>query len=131
MPRHPSVYGNLLKERIARGNVDCWLVNTGWTGGKYGVGKRMPIKATRALLNAAFDGSLKNAEFRTDENFGFEVPVSVPGVDGAILNARETWADKSDVDATAGKLVKLFMDNFAKVEAHVDQGVKEAAPSAA
>src|SRR3546814_1763919 len=79
----------------------------------------MPIKATRALLNAALDGSLKNAEFRTDENFGFEVPVSVPGVDGAILNPRETWADKSDFDATAAKLVKLFIDNFAKFEAHV------------
>ena len=68
MPRHPSVYGNLLKERIAKGEVDCWLVNTGWTGGKYGVGKRMPIKATRALLNAALDGSLKNVEFRKDPN---------------------------------------------------------------
>ena len=65
MPRHPSVYGNLLKKRIAEGGVDCWLVNTGWTGGKYGVGKRMPIKETRALLNAALDGSLKNVEFRT------------------------------------------------------------------
>ncbi|HWH22008.1 MAG TPA: phosphoenolpyruvate carboxykinase, partial [Allosphingosinicella sp.] len=105
MPRHPSVYGNLLKERIARGSVDCWLVNTGWTGGKYGVGSRMPIKATRALLNAALDGSLKNAEFRRDENFGFEVPVAVPGVDTAILNPRETWADKADYDATAAKLV--------------------------
>ena len=83
MPRHPSVYGNLLKERIAKGGVDCWLVNTGWTGGKYGVGKRMPIKATRALLNAALDGSLKNAEFRKDPNFGFDVPVAVPGVDSA------------------------------------------------
>ena len=81
MPRHPSVYGNLLKERIAKGGVDCWLVNTGWTGGKYGAGKRMPIKATRALLNAALDGSLNDAEFRTDPNFGFEVPVAVPGVD--------------------------------------------------
>jgi phosphoenolpyruvate carboxykinase (ATP) len=131
MPRHPSVYGNLLKERIAKGSVDCWLVNTGWTGGKYGVGKRMPIKATRALLNAALDGSLNAAEFRTDENFGFEVPVSVRGVDSAILNPRETWADKAEYDATAAKLVKLFIDNFAKFEAHVDQGVKEAAPSAA
>ncbi len=81
MPRHPSVYGNLLKERIAKGGVTCWLVNTGWTGGKYGTGKRMPIKATRALLNAALDGSLNNAEFRKDPLFGFEVPVSVPGVD--------------------------------------------------
>jgi phosphoenolpyruvate carboxykinase (ATP) len=130
MPRHPSVYGNLLKERIARGAVKCWLVNTGWTGGKYGTGKRMPIKATRALLNAALDGSLNNVEFRTDENFGFEVPVSVPGVDSAILNPRETWADKSDYDSTAAKLVKLFIDNFAKFEAHVDAGVREAAPRA-
>jgi phosphoenolpyruvate carboxykinase (ATP) len=79
MPRHPTVYGNLLKERIARGSVTCWLVNTGWTGGKYGVGSRMPIRATRALLNAALDGSLNNAEFRKDSNFGFEVPVCSPG----------------------------------------------------
>jgi phosphoenolpyruvate carboxykinase (ATP) len=128
MPRHPSVYGNLLKERIARGNVSCWLVNTGWTGGKYGTGSRMPIKATRALLNAALDGSLNDAEFRTDENFGFEVPVAVPGVDSAILNPRDTWADKAEYDATAAKLVKLFIDNFAKFEAHVDAGVRDSAP---
>ncbi len=131
MPRHPSVYGNLLKERIAKGNVSCWLVNTGWTGGKYGVGKRMPIKATRALLNAALDGSLKRAEFRKDPYFGFDVPVEVPGVDTAILNPRATWADKADYDATAARLVRLFIDNFAKFETHVDQSVKEAAPSAA
>jgi phosphoenolpyruvate carboxykinase (ATP) len=128
MPRHPSVYGNLLKERIAKGQVDCWLVNTGWTGGKYGVGSRMPIKATRALLNAALDGSLRNAGFRTDPNFGIAVPVSVPGVDDAILDPRDTWADKADYDATAAKLVKLFNDNFAKFAAHVDAGVREAAP---
>jgi phosphoenolpyruvate carboxykinase (ATP) len=128
MPRHPSVYGNLLKERIAKGGVKCWLVNTGWTGGKYGVGSRMPIKATRALLNAALDGSLNAAEFRTDENFGFEVPVSVPGVDTAILTPRDTWANKEDYDAAAAKLVKLFIDNFAKFEAHVDAGVRDAAP---
>jgi phosphoenolpyruvate carboxykinase (ATP) len=130
MPRHPSVYGNLLKERIARGNVKCWLVNTGWTGGKYGTGKRMPIKATRALLNAALDGSLNGVEFRTDENFGFEVPVSVPGVDSAILNPRDTWADKAAFDSTAAKLVDLFVKNFAKFEAHVDKGVRDAAPRA-
>jgi len=130
MPRHPSVYGNLLKERIARGGVTCWLVNTGWTGGKYGVGSRMPIKATRALLNAALDGSLKNVEFRTDPNFGFEVPVSVPGVDSRILDPRGTWADKEDYDSTAAKLVKLFTDNFAKFEAHVDPAVLASAPGA-
>ena len=131
MPRHPSVYGNLLKERIARGNVSCWLVNTGWTGGKYGVGKRMPIRETRALLNAALDGSLNSAEFRKDPWFGFDVPVAVPGVDTSILDPRSTWADKDEYDATAARLVGLFIDNFAKFDAHVDQGVREAAPKAA
>ena len=131
MPRHPSVYGNLLKDRIAKGGVSCWLVNTGWTGGKYGVGSRMPIKATRALLNAALDGSLNNVEFRIDENFGFQVPVSVPGVDAAILNPRDTWPDKADYDATAAKLVTLFTDNFARFEAHVDAAVLSAAPATA
>jgi phosphoenolpyruvate carboxykinase (ATP) len=131
MPRHPSVYGNLLKERIAKGGVDCWLVNTGWTGGKYGVGSRMPIKATRALLNAALDGSLNDAEFRTDPNFGFKVPVAVPGVDAKILDPRSTWPDAAEYDATAKKLVQQFIDNFAQFEEHVDAGVREAAPKAA
>ncbi len=128
MPRHPSVYGNLLKERIAKGGVACWLVNTGWTGGKYGVGNRMPIKATRALLNAALDGSLNDVEFRKDVNFGFDVPVAVPGVDTAILDPRGTWTDKEEYDRTAEKLVKLFVENFAQFADHVDQGVREAAP---
>jgi phosphoenolpyruvate carboxykinase (ATP) len=128
MPRHPSVYGNLLKERIAKGGVDCWLVNTGWTGGKYGTGKRMPIKETRALLNAALDGSLKNVEFRKDPNFGFDVPVAVPGVDNSILDPRSTWADKADYDRTAAKLVDLFVENFAEFAAHVDEGVRQSGP---
>jgi phosphoenolpyruvate carboxykinase (ATP) len=131
MPRHPSVYGNLLKERIAKGGVDCWLVNTGWTGGQYGVGKRMPIKATRALLNAALDGSLKDAEFRTDPNFGFKVPVAVPEVDSTILDPRATWPDEAAYDATARKLVGQFIENFAQFESHVDEGVRQAAPKAA
>lgn len=128
LPRDPSVYGNLLRELIAKHDVDCWLVNTGWTGGKYGVGHRMPIKATRALLNAALDGSLNQVEFRTDPNFGFQVPVSVPGVDGAILNPRDTWADKAAYDATAAKLVDLFNENFQQFADHVDEGVRVAAP---
>jgi phosphoenolpyruvate carboxykinase (ATP) len=128
MPRHPSVYGNLLKKRIAEGSVDCWLVNTGWTGGKYGVGKRMPIKETRALLNAALDGSLKNVEFRKDPNFGFDVPVSVPGVDTSILDPRGTWADPAEYDAVAAKLVDLFVENFAQFADQVDEGVRQAAP---
>ena len=131
MPRHPSVYGNLLKQRIAEGSVDCWLVNTGWTGGKYGVGHRMPIKATRALLNAALDGSLMAGQFRKDPNFGFQVPVSVAGVDSTILDPRQTWPDKAEYDATAAKLVDLFVENFAQFESHVDAGVREAAPKVA
>jgi phosphoenolpyruvate carboxykinase (ATP) len=131
MPRHPSVYGNLLKERIAKGGVTCWLVNTGWTGGKYGEGSRMPIKATRALLNAALDGALTNAEFKTDPNFGFAVPVAVDGVDSAILDPRSTWADKAAYDATAKKLVGQFVDNFAQFADHVDDAVRQSAPVAA
>lgn len=131
MPRHPSVYGNLLKERIAKGGVQCWLVNTGWTGGKYGVGNRMPIKATRALLNAAIDGSLNSAEYRTDANFGFEVPIAVEGVDSSILDPRSTWADKDAYDATAQKLVGQFVGNFAQFADHVDEAVNQAAPIAA
>ena len=78
MPRRPEVYGKLLQEKIDQFGAECWLVNTGWTGGAYGTGSRMPIRATRALLTAALDGSLKDVEFRRDENFGFMVPVSVP-----------------------------------------------------
>ena len=133
MPRHPSVYGNLLKERIAKGAVQCWLVNTGWTGGKAtmpGI-SRMPIKATRALLNAALDGSLNNAEFRKDPNFGFEFPVAVADVDSAILDPRAAWADKDEYDATAQNLVQQFIDNFAQFADHVDEGVRQAAPRAA
>ncbi|MGQ5701502.1 phosphoenolpyruvate carboxykinase [Sandaracinobacteroides sp. A072] len=131
MPRHPSVYGNLLKERIAKGGVDCWLVNTGWTGGQYGVGERMPIKVTRALLNAALDGSLKAADFRRDPYFGFMVPVSVPGVDAKILDPRATWPDPAAYDEKAKALVKMFVENFAQFEAHVEKGVLDAAPKAA
>jgi phosphoenolpyruvate carboxykinase (ATP) len=128
MPRPPSVYGNLLKKRIAEGGAQCWLINTGWTGGQYGTGKRMPIRETRALLNAALDGSLNNVEFRKDPNFGFEVPVAVPGVDTSILDPRSTWADKDEYDRTAAKLVDLFVANFAEFESHVEEGVRQAGP---
>jgi phosphoenolpyruvate carboxykinase (ATP) len=131
MPRHPSVYGNLLKERIARGNVTCWLVNTGWTGGAYGAGRRMPIADTRALLNAALSGALSGGAFRRDPFFGFEVPLAAPEVDSALLDPRSTWADPAAYDAQAAKLVGLFIDNFAQFEAHVEAGVREAAPKAA
>ncbi len=128
MPRHPTEYGNLLKSLIARHGVQCWLVNTGWTGGAYGAGSRMPIRQTRAMLAEALAGRLAGAEFRVDPNFGFEVPVAVPGVDAAILNPRGTWTDADAYDAQAAKLVDMFVANFAKFEDHVDAGVKAAAP---
>ncbi|MEM7461775.1 MAG: phosphoenolpyruvate carboxykinase [Pseudomonadota bacterium] len=128
MPRHPAEYGNLLRQLIATHNVDCWLVNTGWTGGSYGTGQRMPIAATRALLAAALSGSLNEAEFRIDANFGFEVPVAVGGVDSSILNPRSTWADKAAYDALAADLVAMFSDNFAKFENYVDTDILDAAP---
>ncbi len=128
MPRHPSVYGNLLRDLIAEHDVTCWLVNTGWTGGAYGTGSRMPIRATRGLLNAAMDGSLTEADMRTDPFFGFQVPVSVPGVDDSLLDPRGTWADKAAYDEQAAKLVHMFQENFEKFEAHVDPEVKAAAP---
>jgi len=133
MPRHPSVYGNLLKKRIAEGGAQCWLVNTGWSGGRAtdpGI-KRMPIKATRALLNAALDGSLNDAEFKKDPNFGFEVPVAVPGVDSKLLDPRGAWADGVEYDKTAQELVRKFIDNFAQFADHVDESVRQAAPTAA
>jgi len=88
----------------------------------------MPIKETRALLNAALDGSLNNAKFRKDPNFGFDVPVAVPGVDSDLLDPRGTWADPAQYDAMAAKLVDLFVENFAQFEDHVDEGVRQAAP---
>jgi len=128
MARHPSVYGNLLRKLIAEHNVSCWLVNTGWTGGKYGDGSRMPIKATRRLVNAALSGELNNQEMRTDGTFGFQVPVSLEGVDDAILDPRSTWADPAAYDQQAAALVGMFNDNFETFAPHVDADVKAAAP---
>ena len=128
MPRHPAVYGNLLRDLIAKHHVDCWLVNTGWTGGQYGTGRRMPIRVTRRLLSAALDGSLAKADFRRDPYFGFAVPASVPGVEPHILYPVKTWQDKAAFAETAKKLVMMFRENFKRFEAHVDADVKNAAP---
>ena len=129
MPRRPEAYGNLLREKIAKHGATCWMVNTGWTGGAYGTGSRMPIKATRALLTAALDGSLAEAKFRKDENFGFDVPVEVPGVDKALLDPRSTWNDPAAYDAQAAKLVQMFADNFEQYVPYIDEDVKAAAIS--
>jgi phosphoenolpyruvate carboxykinase (ATP) len=131
MPRHPTEYGNLLRDLIAQHKVDCWLVNTGWTGGAHGVGQRMPIKATRALLNAALNGSLVKAPMRIDPHFRFQVPAQVEGLDAKILNPRDTWADPAAYDAQARKLAAMFVENFKKFENHVTAEVRDAAPTLA
>jgi len=128
MPRHPSVYGSLLQRFIAKHDVNCWLVNTGWTGGPYGEGRRMPIVATRALLSAALDGTLNSADMRTDPIFGLSVPVAVEGMDPKILNPRETWADPAVYYSQANALVDMFVENFHKFAAHVEPDVLEAGP---
>lgn len=127
MPRRPEVYGKLLQEKIAQFGATCWLVNTGWTGGKFGTGRRMPIRATRALLTAALNGSLADAKFRRDANFGFEVPISVAGVDSGLLDPRSTWADGAAYDAAAQKLVAMFADNFGQYLPYINDDIKAAA----
>jgi phosphoenolpyruvate carboxykinase (ATP) len=129
MPRHPSVYGNLLRELIAAHRVDCWLVNTGWTGGQYGVGQRMPLKFTRALLDAALSGKLKGETFRRDPLFGFEVPMSVEGVPPHLLDPRRTWSDKLGFDTQARTLIGMFAENFRRFESTVDADVRAAGPA--
>jgi len=127
MPRRPEEYGKLLQEKIAAHGATCWLVNTGWTGGAYGTGSRMPIKATRTLLSAALDGSLTEATFRKDPNFGFDVPVTVAGVDSSLLDPRSTWADKEAYDKQATRLVEMFAENFEQYVPYIDEDVKAAA----
>ncbi|MEM9705258.1 MAG: phosphoenolpyruvate carboxykinase [Pseudomonadota bacterium] len=128
MPRHPSEYGALLGRLIDRHEADCWLVNTGWTGGPFGVGERMPIKATRALLSAALDGSLADTAMVEDPVFGFSVPQACAGVDTQILNPRNAWRSAPDYDAQAKKLAGMFVENFRVFEAFVDDAVRAAAP---
>jgi len=129
MPRRPEVYGKLLQKKMHDHAATCWLVNTGWTGGAYGTGVRMPIRATRALLTAVLDGSLGAGEFRRDPNFGFDVPVTCHGVEDGLLDPRSTWADPEAYDRQAQKLVQMFADNFAQYVPYIDDDVKAAAIS--
>ncbi len=117
LPQHPVVYARLLAKRLDEHGAQVWLVNTGWTGGPYGEGERMPIQATRALLRAAISGELAGVEYRTDELFGFEVPVEVPDVLTKLLDPRSTWSDPAEYDAKADELAAMFRDNFTKFTA--------------
>lgn len=116
MVHHPKVYANLLRDKINAHGAQVWLVNTGWSGGEYGVGSRMKIAYTRALLRAALTGELNNAEYVTESFFGLQIPTSCPGVPAEILNSRNTWADKDAYDAKANHLVGLFSDNYKQFE---------------
>lgn len=114
MPRPAEIYAELLGRKIAAHKTDCWLINTGWSGGGAGVGTRMPIAATRALVDAALSGELAQGPFATDAAFGLSIPESCPGIDGTILNPRAMWADKNVYDIQAQKVTALFRDNFGK-----------------
>ncbi len=114
LPLHPTVYAKLLGEKIDKHGVDVYLVNTGWSGGSYGIGKRMSIKATRACINAILDGSIEESEFEAIPVFGIQIPKALAGVPTEILNPRETWENKSRYDATRDELAQMFIDNFKK-----------------
>jgi phosphoenolpyruvate carboxykinase (ATP) len=131
LPRHPEVYGKLLEALIAKHNVSCWLVNTGWTGGAYGTGKRMSITHTRALLRAALAGELDNATYRRDPFFGLQIPESVAGIPENVLDPRAAWSDRAAYDAAAAALVARFEANFATFADLVGDDVKAAAIRAA
>jgi phosphoenolpyruvate carboxykinase (ATP) len=131
LPRRPEVYGRMLAELIDRHRSDCWLVNTGWSGGQYGVGSRMSIRHTRALLGAALDGSLAEARFQAEAFFGLSIPASVPGVPSEVLDPRRAWADTDAYDRTARELVSRFEANFRSFHDGVSDEVRAAAIRAA
>ena len=128
LPQPPAVYARLLGERLDRHAAKVWLVNTGWTGGPFGEGRRMPIAATRVMLAAALAGGLDDGPFRHDDVFGFEVPVSVPGVDDELLDPRSTWRDSDAYDQGARRLAQMFVDNFEARFGDVDESIRAAGP---
>jgi phosphoenolpyruvate carboxykinase (ATP) len=126
LPQPPAVYARLLGRKLDEHRATVWLVNTGWTGGPYGEGERMPIKATRALLTAALSGVLDDVTFRIDDLFGFEVPIDVPDVEPTLLYPRSTWSDPHAYDAQARELAAMFRDNFTRFDA--DENIVAAGP---
>ena len=128
LPRHPSEYAAMLAERLERHDVPVWLVNTGWTGGPYGIGERMRIDHTRSMVRAALAGALKDVPCETDPVFGVEVPTAVPGVPSKVLRPRETWADPAAYDAKAHELAAMFAENFEDYADGVSEAVRNAGP---
>ena len=109
-------------------NANAWLINTGWSGGPYGVGNRMKIRYTRAMLNAALDGDLDDVEYVVDNRFGFEVPIECPGVPSEVLQPIQTWDDSDKYNQTADNLAKMFIENFARYQGGVSDAVNLATP---
>ena len=130
MPLDASVYANMLGERIEKYGTKVYLVNTGWTGGPYGVGSRMKLSYTRAMVTAALNGELEKAEYKHDDVFNVEIPQSCPNVPAEILNPRNTWTDKDAYDAQAKKLAGMFAENFAKKYPNMPKNIAEAGPKA-
>ena len=128
LPLHPGVYARMLGDRIARHGVQCWLVNTGWTGGPYGEGHRMRLHHTRAMIHAALEGQLEGVPTRTDPVFGIAVPTAVPGVPSDLLDPRGTWSDPARYDAQARRIAEMFRENFTTFADGVDEGVRAAGP---
>jgi phosphoenolpyruvate carboxykinase (ATP) len=128
LPQDPAVYARMLGEKLDEHGARVWLVNTGWTGGPYGEGRRMPIAATRALLHVALSGALDHVEYRLDPIFGFEVPVDVPGVDAKLLEPRSTWREPEAYDEKASDLARMFRENFAKFADSAGEHVARAGP---
>src|SRR4051794_7124545 len=128
LPQPPAVYARMLGEKLDRHGSTVWLVNTGWTRGPFGEGERMPIAATRALLEAALSGGLEGVAYRTDELFGFAVPREVPGVDSKLLDPRSTWRDPDAYDRKARELATMFRDNFTKFADDAGPDVTAAGP---
>ena len=125
---HPTVYAKLLGEKIKKHKANCWLVNTGWTGGQYGVGSRMKIQYTRAMLNAALDGKLDKVEYETDPFFNLQIPKSCDGIPSEVLNPKNTWKDKKAYDEMAKKLAGMFVNNFKEYESDTDKDIIAAGP---
>jgi phosphoenolpyruvate carboxykinase (ATP) len=128
LPLHPGVYAAMLGERIERYGVRCWMVNTGWTGGPYGEGRRINLPYTRTMVRAVLDGSLNDAPTRVDPVFGIEVPASVSGIPPRLLDPRSTWADPERYDEQAARLAAMFRENFTHYADGVDSAVREAGP---
>lgn len=128
MVRHPFEYALMLKERMLKHNAKCWLVNTGWVGGRFGVGKRISIRHTRSLLDAALDGKLENTDFRKDELFGFKVPTSCPEVPENVLDPSSSWGNKDEYWGKYDALAARFIENFKLFEKGCTQSVRNAGP---